>query len=179
MHRWIPVCILALVAVVSATAEESPDSEQAQALLRALDDERRSEAAYRAVVARHGEIRPFVNIAAAEQRHQSHLLDLLELHGIEAPDDPWNGETFDVPATVTAACLEGIESETANVALYDELLEKVADADVRDLFLHLREMSLEHHLPAFQRCASRPGRGGGRSEGAGRGGCGGCCRRAT
>lgn len=164
------------------------------ALLAALDDERRSQATYRAVIDRHGEVLPFTRIVEAEGRHEAHLLSLFETYGLEAPADPWDEREIEVPDTVAEACREGIESEKVNVALYDRLLasEAVARTDVRELFGHLRDMSQDHHLAAFTRCAEgdaaagpRMGRGMGYCGGMGKGkgpgrararaGCGGGC----
>jgi hypothetical protein len=47
-----------------------------QALNDALDDEYKSHATYRQVIADHGPIRPFINIVEAEARHIRALLDL-------------------------------------------------------------------------------------------------------
>lgn len=140
------------------------------ALLAALDDERRAQATYRALIARHGEVLPFARIVEAEGRHEAHLLDLFETYGLEAPTDPWPAREIEVPDAVTEACRQGIQSEKDNVALYDELLasEAIAQADIRELFGHLRDMSRDHHLVAFTRCAERGG-GGGPGMGRGRG----------
>jgi hypothetical protein len=90
-----------------------------------------------------------------------------------------------------------VDFEVRNVALYDRLLAvgSLPD-DVRRAFEQNRAASLEHHKPAFERCAGgvgAPGRGatasgrGGRGcshhggghhgcghHGCGSGGCGGC-----
>lgn len=146
------------------------------ALLAALDDERRSRATYRAVIDRHGEVPPFARIVEAEGRHEAHLLDLFESYGLEAPADPWGEREIEVPDTVAGACREGVESEKANVALYERLLasEAVTQIDVRELFGRLRDMSRDHHLEAFTRCVERggvggPGMGHGRGPGGGMG----------
>ena len=52
------------------------------------------------------------------------------------------------------------------------LLASVTQEDVRGTLEMLRARSHERHLPAFERCASRTGRGGGRGQG--RGGMGFC-----
>jgi rubrerythrin len=185
----IVTTLTVLLAFAAAQAAKlNPDTEAA--LVRALDDEWRSRATYEAVIAGHGETRPFVHIVRAEQRHAAHLLDLFEQHGIEAPADPWAAKTLEVPATVKEACRIAVDSEKTNAAMYDELLEVVEDPEIRYWFAHLRQVSLEHHLPAFERCVERgPGGGGGYGKGAGakgRGcgggggqGRGGCCGRCA
>ena len=57
-------------------------------LLHALDDERKAEAAYAAVIAKFGPIQPFSNIIGAEQRHavalERQLRRLAGQPGVEA-----------------------------------------------------------------------------------------------
>ena len=153
----------------SDSGELSPTTEDA--LLAALDDERHAQATYRAVIARHGEVMPFARIVEAEGRHEGHLLALFETYGLEAPADAWGEREIEVPDTVVEACREAIESEKTNVALYEELLasEAIPQADIRELFGHLRDMSEDHHLAAFTRCAERGGERGGAAAGPGMG----------
>lgn len=124
-----------------------------QALLEALDDERRAEARYRAVLARFGDVRPFSRIAEAEARHQDELLSLCRWHGVAVPPDPWKAHPPAAPDTLEAACAEGVKSEEANLAMYDRLLAAVKEPDLRAAFLRLQAASRDHHLPAFRACA--------------------------
>lgn len=145
------------------------------ALLAALDDERRAQAQYRAVLDRHGEVMPFARIVGAEGRHEAHLAALFETYGLTVPVDPWKTRSMEAPETVLEACRQGAESEKANIELYDQLLEgplaREADvpAEVGDLFRHLRDMSRDHHLRAFTRCVERGGQMGRPGRGAGKG----------
>lgn len=129
------------------------DEATRQALADALDDERRSQAFYAAVLERFGERRPYSHIVHAEGRHAAHLLALFEKHALPVPDDRWADATFDVPATFAAACAESAKAERENVALYDRLLEQVTDPEVRSVMEMLRNASASRHLPAFERCA--------------------------
>ena len=126
-----------------------------QALLDALDDERRAQAEYRAVIERFGERPPFANIVHAEGRHAAHLIEVLEAHGLAVPADPWADRSFELPATFAEACARAAEAERANVALYDRVLPGIEEDDVREVFELLRSRSLERHLPAFERWATR------------------------
>lgn len=129
------------------------------ALRAALDDERHAQALYSAVQARFGERRPFSNIAMAEERHEAHLLALFAAHGLAVPEDRWGTATIPVPATFAETCHQAAQAERDNVALYDRLLPTVAAPDVRAVFTALRDASRDHHLPAFERCGGRRGRG--------------------
>jgi hypothetical protein len=136
------------------------DVQTRNAILSALDDERKAKAFYGAVLAKYGEIRPFSNIVNAEARHESALLALLAKYALEAPPDAWAARKVDVPATLQAALLGAIKIEQENVALYDGFLTFVKEADVQAVMSQLRWASQERHLPAFQRRAGiAPGAG--------------------
>ncbi|TCK17987.1 hypothetical protein DFR30_1246 [Thiogranum longum] len=146
-----------------------------QALNEALDDEYKARATYRKVIETWGEIRPFVNIVEAEERHIQALLPLYEHYDIPVPEDPWMDQ-IEIPASETEACQMGVEAEIENAELYNRLLDMTQDyADVQSVFLQLQRASQENHLPAFRRCAERGGgrghQGKGCRGGAGRQGC--------
>ncbi len=136
------------------------------AIYVALDDEYRAASFYEAVLAKFGEVRPFINIVDAERRHARRLTSLLEAASAPIPPNPYaTGEKSapSVPATLNEACRIGVEAEIENAALYDgKLIPAVkgfpeVEAAMRDL----RAASQDKHLPAFQRCVERGGRGGG------------------
>ena len=138
---------------------------------------------YARVLKDHGEVRPFSNVIRAERRHAAFLEDLLKARGLAVPAHPAGAE---VPgyASVREACAAAVEFETRNVALYDRLLAAgPLPGDVKQAFDHNRMASLDHHKPAFERCAgvataqgAGRGAGHGAGHGAGRGpGCGNGC----
>lgn len=144
---------------------EPPEATQdlAEALVAALQDEYKARATYRKVIAAHGEVRPFVNIVEAEERHVQALVRAFERHGLSVPRDTWPTRVT-TPATLRQACAAAVATERENASLYDRLIEAVADhPDVRETFNRLRSASRDRHLPAFERCverekAGRPGR---------------------
>jgi len=134
----------------------------AEALHLALADERHALATYNVVLDRFGDVRPFVNIAHAEQRHIDALMPLYQRYGIEIPVD----ETEIDPQTRTldlkGLCGVGVVAETENVRLYDEeLLPRLGGyPDIERVLRALRDASANNHLPAFRRCVARSGRPG-------------------
>ena len=60
-------------------------SKLANILLDALEDERKAEATYAAVIEKFGPVRPFSNIIEAEQRHAAALERQLARLGIDVP----------------------------------------------------------------------------------------------
>ncbi len=147
---------LVLQPSVGVGASEDPVT---QALHRALEDEQHAEAFYAAVIARHGEIRPFVNIIRAEQRHASMVVAALEAAGVSPLPNPYKDGTKVAPvapASIAEACKIGVDAEIANIDLYDKELipAAVGKPDIVALFEALRDASRNNHLPAFKRCAS-------------------------
>jgi hypothetical protein len=174
----------------AASASEKParlgDAAKA-AVEEALRDELRGEAMYARVLKDHGDVRPFSNVVRAERRHAAFLEDVLKARGLAVPEAP----AGEVPAyaTVKEACAAAVAFEVENVALYDRLLAKGSlPDDVKRAFDHNRMASLDHHKPAFERCAGvatasrAQGAGRGHGHGTARGtaaaGGGGCCHGA-
>ena len=137
----------------------------------ALEDERKAEATYAAVLAKFGEVRPFSNIIDAERRHSSAIEREMARLGFPIPPNNWEGRA-PVPASLAEACREAVQAEVENIALYDRLLPTIADSTVRQVLENLQAASRDNHLPAFRRCLAREeGQGGGgfRRSGRGRG----------
>jgi len=152
---FAPFILSAFVAVAhQANAPAKPLSKASvEALQLLLQDERRAEALYAAVIQKHGEVRPFSNIIEAERRHQYALENLLETHELTVPANPWKEKTVVAPATFKAACEAGVQAEIENVALYDRLMNTVKEPDLLEVFERLRWASQERHLPAFRKHA--------------------------
>ena len=128
-------------------------------LLDALDDERKAQATYAAVIARFGPVQPFANIIAAEQRHAAALERQLQRLGVAVAPDPWSGKVA-APSSLAEACESAVQGEVENIALYDRLIPMIADPAAREVMENLQAASRERHLPAFRRCLERE-RGGG------------------
>jgi len=162
MNKTLSALILAATALAlplgaSAAALEKPAQD---ALQRALEDEYHAEAFYEAVMAKFGEVRPFVNIIEAERRHASMLADVMKTYGLDVPKNTQIGSAemkAAVPATLGDACRMGVDAEIANRDLYQKALlpAAVGHADIRAVFERLSAASDNNHLPAFQRCAAR------------------------
>ena len=140
-------------------------------LIEAINDEYKSRATYRAVINKFGEIRPFINIVAAEGRHIDALLPLFVKYNIAIPIDDWDSR-IETPSTILEACQLGVADEIENAQMYDRLLNSTTDyPDIQAVLKQLQRASTENHLPAFQRCVERSGRGqqGRRGQGGRRG----------
>lgn len=159
LERWglavlgVTVVIAIAPKLVIAQVNSQLNSQTRQAMIDSIKDEYYSRALYAAVIQKFGEVRPFRNIVQAEDRHVSLWKTLFTQYGLPLPADSFAGK-ISVPKTLPAACQKGVETEIANVAMYDRFLSFVKQPDLRAAFSQLREVSQERHLRAFQRCAS-------------------------
>jgi hypothetical protein len=158
-NTWL-LSLLTAAVITACGADEGPvaptvtDTELAGILLAAIQDEYHAEAVYEGVLDDFGQVLPFANIVNAEIRHSTAIARLYENRGWDVPLNEWT--PVDVPhfRTIVEACAVGVEGELANIALYDDLLAGVTlPLDVLQVFSTNRAASLEHHLPAFERCS--------------------------
>jgi hypothetical protein len=117
----------------------------------ALDDEYHTLAVYLSVIETFGEVEPFVEIAASEQRHIGALVNQLTKNGLTIPENPWIGQIppFD---SVQQACQAGAQAEIDNAGLYDQLFSMTDDPALIRVFTNLSNASLNSHLPQFEAC---------------------------
>jgi hypothetical protein len=171
--RIVVLTATLLVAASFGMAASKLTEDARKALVEALageDGEYASQARYDAIIRKHGELLPYMNIRRSEGAHIQMLKNLFDKYGIDAPADPHTAMETTATTLAEAAAI-GVKSEEDNVAMYDRLLPAVrAYPDIRETFEALRMMSREHHLQAFQRAASGGGRYGGGAGGAGGGG---------
>ncbi len=141
------------------------------AMAEALADERKALKTYEYIMAEHGEVRPFVNIAKAEERHISALLGLYQKYDVPVPDSDIVLDKDSLKVDLKTLCEIGVEAEIENTRLYDEELLPAVSAypDIHMVMTNLRNASWERHKPAFERCATG---GGGKGKGKGKGGQG-------
>jgi rhodanese-related sulfurtransferase len=144
------------------------DDKTKQALIDSLTDERKAEATYQAIINKFGQVRPFINIIEAEKRHQSMLLPLFEKYGVEIPKNEFDAAKITIPESLVDSCKAGIQAEKDNAAMYDKFFQFVAEEDIKTVFTHLRDASIQNHLPAFERCSQGRGMGNGQGRGQGR-----------
>lgn len=131
------------------------DVDLATILRDALEDERKAEATYAAVIDHFGPVRPFINIVEAEKRHSAAIERQMQRLGLAIPEGLWQPDKVDPPVSLAAACALAIEAEIENIALYDRLIPQIGDASVREVLQNLQDASRNNHLPAFRRCLAR------------------------
>jgi len=134
--------------------KESISEEELKALDATLNDEYKAEAIYQKVINKFGEVRPFINIINAEQKHSEALIDIYRKYDLAVPSNDWYDKVPEFN-TILDACNAGVDAEIENAALYDELLSGVDNQDIIIVFTSLRDASINNHLPSFQRCANK------------------------
>lgn len=131
------------VAAAAWEALMSPEGEYAAA------------ASYQAVIAKFGDVEPYVSIEAMEQNHIQALTRQLSRFGFVPPANPYAG-TIAAPADLVTAAQAWVDGERKNVALYDRLAAAATgDAGVTRVFTNLRRSSLDAHLPLFEAAEGR------------------------
>lgn len=118
----------------------------------ALADERKALATYEAVMDEFGNVKPFINIARAEEQHISMLKGLFDKYGLEIPAD--TTVVGSLPNTLAEVCAVGVQAEIDNDQLYQDMIGDVEEEDIKAIFTNLAAASLNMHLPAFERCAN-------------------------
>jgi len=137
------------VAPAVSSAPTAADLAIEGSLTGAIQDEYRAEATYQRVLAEHGSVLPFVNIARAEQQHAASIAGLFTSRGLSVPARAWTVDNVPGFASVSEACAAAPEAEIENIALYDRFLADDLPVDVRTVFANNRAASLNNHLPAF------------------------------
>jgi len=160
--KWITVLAVILIMMLAATgialgdtadfgakgAEGKSNLSLEQMLAYSIQDEYLARAEYELIIEEYGNIRPFTNIVAAEQRHIEWLRELYEKYGYRLPDDTAADHVV-LPEDLKEAFETGVQAEIDNIAMYQSFLERDLPADVRDLFERLKQAS-ENHLRAFR-----------------------------
>lgn len=150
------ILVIFILLIIVGCANNLTDSKklsfkEVEALKLTLEDEYKAEAIYQKVIDKFGNVKPFINIMRAEQKHSDSLIKIFNLYNLEVPRNDWLGKVpvFD---SVVQACDAGVQAEIRNAALYDELLVDIKHDDIIRVFISLRDASINNHLPAFNKC---------------------------
>lgn len=152
------------------------DPASKEALLRALDAERKGEAQYRATIQKFGQVTPYIHIVEAEVQHQRALEKVMARFGLSAPPNPWIRHKFVLPATLAEAARRDAEEEREYALELRRYVSTLRQPEVTSLFARLAQVNVERHAAALDRTAQglpcEPpgfGNGQGRMQGKGRG----------
>jgi hypothetical protein len=129
---------------------EEISSDEIFALNRAMDDEYKLRATYQKTLDTFGEVKPFAEIYTSTDRHVEALTWLFDRYQLEIPRDEWF-EVIPEFNNVHEAYEECQAMEMQSAALYDELIGKVDNADIRFVFRELMRISTEKNIPELQR----------------------------
>ncbi len=146
-----------LIAKVESLPKESLSLSEKEAMETAIQDEYKARDFYLDVMAKFGDVTPFVNIEKAEERHIAALVALFEKYDLPVPAD--NSKTaadklMENVKTLKDACKIGVQGEIENKDMYAKLFKMIDNEDIKLVFERLQSASENNHLPAFQRCAN-------------------------
>ena len=121
-----------------------------QMLEFAIEDEYLARSEYLSVLDSFGQIRPFVNIVRAEERHIDLLIPLFVDRGWDVPVDNSRDKIVGMD-TLAAAFVQAQAIETDNIAMYEHFLQQDnLPEDVQFVFSRLLSAS-QKHLASFSR----------------------------
>ena len=123
--------------------------EEADGLIRAIEEEYTARALYESVIADFGSVIPFAGIANSEAAHANALIRQAQKYGLDIPAYTSMDTSF---ASLEEACQAGVDAEIADAALYDELMAVTSHADLINVYTNLQSASLNSHLPQFEIC---------------------------
>jgi hypothetical protein len=138
----------------ACTGTAGPDPADMLTILgAALQEEYKAQMLYRSVLEDYPGALPFAAIVESEARHVEALQMLFTRRLQTPPDSVWTPESFSPFASIQAACAGGVVAETEDAAFYTPYLQRTdLPQDARNVLTNLQAASLEHHLPAFERC---------------------------
>ncbi len=148
-----PALTTTTTTTTTGIASQATTADILAAMERTIQDEYHAENIYLRVIADFGEVRPFVNVVNAEERHSEAIAGLYRNRALEVPASRWNLDNVPRFGSVTEACAAAVQAEKDNIALYDSFFAMDLPNDVRNVFTNNRFASLDKHLPAFESCA--------------------------
>jgi hypothetical protein len=117
-------------------------------LVYAIQDEYAARTEYDYILSNFDVTTPFSNIIQSEETHISMLLPLFETYQIDVPQDT-SLDHMILLEDLESTFATGVVAEEYNIAMYNLFLEQDdLPSDVRDVFIYLRDASL-NHLDAF------------------------------
>ncbi len=131
-----------------------PNGGEQQALWTAIDDVRRTEALYEAVLAhpRKRKLRPFPRILREKQRHEKRLVKLVVKRGYGDPPVLWDRRDVTAPADKKAACARAVDQELRNAAIYETAMALPLSPAVMRTMRAIHRRVRNRHIPNFEAC---------------------------
>lgn len=128
-----------------------------QALWTAIDDVRRTEALYEAVLAhpRKRKLRPFPRILRDKQRDERRLVKLAIKRGYGDPPVLWDRTQVSAPADRKAACARAVDQELRNAAIYETAMALPLAPAVMRAMRSIHRRVRGRQVPTFEACMRR------------------------
>jgi hypothetical protein len=144
--------MLALVLALVLTPEASGGEQRA--LWTAIDDVRRSQAIYEAVLAHPNtkKLRPFARILRAKKRHEKRLVKVAIKRGYGDPPVQWNRSEVIAPGDKRASCAMGVDQELRNAAIYETAMAIPLSGRAQRVIRRIHRRVRNHDVPDFEAC---------------------------
>ena len=122
---------------------------QEKMLKYAIEDEFLARSEYEAVMGKYGQVKPFINIITAEEKHISMLKDLYSKYNYKVPEDKSKDHII-IPQNLNDSFKAGVNAEIDNIAMYEKFLKQELPSDIKEVFVKLRDGS-KSHLSSFEK----------------------------
>lgn len=131
-----------------------PSGGEKQALWTAIDDLRRTEVLYEAVLAqpRKRKLRPFPRILREKKRHEQRLVKLAIKRGYGDPPVLWDRGDVSVPVGKKGSCAAAVGQELRNAAIYETAMALPLAPSVMSAFRAIHRRVRNRHIPNFEAC---------------------------
>lgn len=131
-----------------------PSGGEQRALWTAIDDVRRSQAIYEAVLAHPNtaKLRPFPRILRAKKRHEKRLVKVAIKRGYGDPPVQWNRSEVVAPGKKRASCAMGVDQELRNAAIYETAMAIPLAGRTMRVFRRIHRRVRNDQVPAFEAC---------------------------
>lgn len=132
----------------------TPSGGEQRALWTAIDDVRRSQAIYEAVLAHPStkKLRPFPRILRAKRRHEKRLVKVAIKRGYGDPPVQWNRSEVVAPGDERASCAMAVDQELRNAAIYETAMALPLAGRTMRVFRRIHRRVRHHDVPDFESC---------------------------
>ena len=152
-HRQDMLAVTLAMSSLLIGAPEPSGGEQ-RALWTAIDDVRRSQAIYAAILAHPNtaKLRPFPRIGRAKQRHEKRLVRVAIKRGYGDPPVQWNRSEVIAPGEKRASCAMAVSQELRNAAIYETAMALPLAGPTMRVMRRVHRRVRNHDVPDFEAC---------------------------
>lgn len=143
-----------LAVMLAMLLAPEPSGGEQRALWTAIDDVRRSQAIYEAILAHPNtaKLRPFPRILRAKKRHEKRLVKVAIKRGYGDPPVQWNRSEVIAPGEKRASCAMAVDQELRNAAIYETAMALPLAGRTMRVMRWVHRRVRNHDVTDFEAC---------------------------